>query len=68
MRLSLGKSAVIIDKSMLAVRDSDSDSITPVQPIPSEETARAADKGPAARDKAFDDETDLRNEDFIFVY
>lgn len=32
MRQSLGKSAVVVDTSMLAVKDDDSDAITAVEP------------------------------------
>jgi hypothetical protein len=64
----VGKSAVVVDTSMLAVKDSDSDVITPVEPagegVPPEEGGKSHRVG----DKAFDDETDLKNEDFIFVY
>jgi hypothetical protein len=67
LRVSLGKSATIVDKSMLAVENEDPDAITPVAPATMEGRARE-DKGPLVGDKAFDDETDLRNEDFIFVY
>jgi hypothetical protein len=67
MRQSLGKSAVIVDKSMLAVKDDDPDTITAVEPA-AEAVSEQGGKGQRVGDKAFDDETDLKNEDFIFVY
>lgn len=55
-RTALGKSAVILDRSMMNA----------------EERARSdeADEENSASggEKAFDDITDLKNEDFIFVY
>jgi hypothetical protein len=55
-RVALGKAADVVDQSM---EDSNA-------------WAKSdADAGPGRRqslDKAFDDETDLRNEDFIYVY
>lgn len=48
LREQLGKSAVIVDKSMMDVRGNEVDDGT--------------------GERAFDDETDLKNEDFIFVY
>jgi hypothetical protein len=67
VRQSLGKSAIIIDTSMLAVKDEDPDAITDVEPAV-EGSPGQAEKGQRVGDKAFDDETDLKNEDFIFVY
>jgi len=56
-REELGKSAIIIDRSMMTARE------------------RAADNGAVAEEvdgyegeKAFDDITDLKNEDFVYVY
>jgi hypothetical protein len=66
MRQSLGKSAVVVDMSMVAVKDDDSDA-TAVEPA-AEAVSAQGRKGERVGDKAFDDETDLRNEDFIFVY
>ena len=55
-RVALGKPAVIVDRSMMNAQ----------------ERARSdeADEGRGASEgeKAFDDITDLQNEDFIFVY
>jgi hypothetical protein len=55
-REELGKSAVIIDRSMMTARE------------------RAADTGAVGEiegyegEKAFDDITDLKNEDFVYIY
>jgi hypothetical protein len=52
-RQELGKSAVVVDRSMMNERE---------RQISSEvEDERVGER-------AFDDETDLKNEDFIFVY
>jgi hypothetical protein len=67
MREALGKSAVVVDKSMLAVQDDDSDA-SPTIESAAETIPGQAGKGQRVGDKAFDDETDLKNEDFIFVY
>jgi hypothetical protein len=67
MRQSLGKSAVVVDTSMLAIKDDDPDAITTVEPA-AEAGSEQSGKGQSVGDKAFDDETDLKNEDFIFVY
>jgi hypothetical protein len=56
MRVGLGKAADVVDQSM-------EDKKTWAK--------SEAEAGPGGRqsfDKAFDDETDLRNEDFIYVY
>jgi hypothetical protein len=55
-RTALGKSAVIVDRSMMNAQE---------RAISDE-----ADEGSGASrsEKAFDDITDLKNEDFIFVY
>ncbi|KAF2996016.1 hypothetical protein E8E13_001866 [Curvularia kusanoi] len=55
-REAMGKSANIVDLSMEAGRDSDDMEAT--------ENVQAEGVG----DKAFDDVTDLKNEDFIYVY
>lgn len=52
---------------MLAVKDADPSSITAVEPEVETVPGRVG-KGQRIGDKAFDDETDLKNEDFIFVY
>jgi hypothetical protein len=67
MRQALGKSAVVVDKSMLAVMDDDSDASPTIEPA-AEAIPGQAGKDQRVGDKAFDDETDLKNEDFIFVY
>lgn len=67
MRQSLGKSAVVVDTSMLAVIDDDSVASPALEPTV-EAIPGQAGKGQRVGDKAFDDETDLKNEDFIFVY
>lgn len=55
-RIALGKSAVIVDRSMMNARE---------RAISDEaDEGRGASEG----EKAFDDITDLENEDFIFVY
>jgi len=54
-RVQIGKSAVIIDRSMMNTQERAIDGAV------SEETEDVGNK-------AFDDETDLKNEDFIFVY
>jgi hypothetical protein len=53
-REALGKSATVVDRSMMNAR----------------ETQISDDAGgmDGIGDRAFDDETDLKNEDFIFVY
>jgi hypothetical protein len=52
---------------MLAVKDDDPDTITAVE-TPAEAVSETSRKSQRFGDKAFDDETDLKNEDFIFVY
>jgi hypothetical protein len=54
-RVQFGKSAVIIDRSMMNTHERAADGAV------SEEIENVGAK-------AFDDETDLKNEDFIFVY
>jgi hypothetical protein len=52
-RVALGKSAIVVDRSMMNVQ----------------ERADSEESGSETiGDKAFDDETDLNNEDFIYVY
>ncbi|KAE8442478.1 hypothetical protein EG329_003321 [Mollisiaceae sp. DMI_Dod_QoI] len=53
-RRQLGKSAIVVDRSMMNAQERAID-------VSIEETDREGEK-------AFDDETDLKNEDFIFVY
>jgi hypothetical protein len=55
-RTALGKSAVIADRSMMNAQER----------VMSDEAN--AGSGASGGDKAFDDITDLKNEDFIFVY
>lgn len=68
-RVLLGKASVVVDESMVAVKD--------IEPSAEElEVAHASDVEPgvgirparSAGNKAFDDLTDGQNEDFIFVY
>lgn len=55
-RVQVGKSAVIADRSMMTTEErAVSDAV---------DEANGLESG----DKAFDDETDLKNEDFVFVY
>jgi hypothetical protein len=67
-RVALGKAAVIFDASMSGVVDED-----PTSVLTNEAGDPAKDGGAdldhaRVGDKAFNDETDLRNEDFVFVY
>jgi hypothetical protein len=55
MRESLGKSAVVIDTSMGTAKEGNAEEVKNVQ---------ASGVG----DKAFDDVTDLKNEDFVYIY
>ncbi len=50
----MGKSAIVIDRSMMNAREAAADD--------------ELNGGAHLADKAFDDMTDLKNEDFIFVY
>lgn len=52
---------------MLAVKDDDPDAITTTERL-EEGVPVQVDMDKLVGDKAFDDETDLKNEDFIFVY
>lgn len=60
-REQLGKSAQIIDESMLAKNKIESG-----KTIETEEASGGPDA--AANNKGFSDLTDLKNEDFVFVY
>jgi hypothetical protein len=55
-RQELGKSAIVVDRSMMNAQE--------------RAISDSADEGTGREtgEKAFDDETDLKNEDFIFVY
>lgn len=53
-RVALGKSAIVVDQSMMNVKERELD-----QGLRGTEVVGG---------RAFDDETDLKNEDFIFVY
>ncbi|KAF2733369.1 allantoate permease-like protein [Polyplosphaeria fusca] len=55
-RVQLGKAAVVVDRSMETTQ----------QMQQADETANGEEGG--VGEKAFDDETDLKNEDFIYVY
>ncbi len=53
---------------MRSIKDDDPDAIS-VSQVAEEQGGPAGEKtGPRVGDKAFSDETDLKNEDFIFVY
>jgi hypothetical protein len=54
-RTQLGKSAVVVDRSMMNAQERAVDE-------------EVDDSDGSRGDKAFDDMTDLKNEDFIFVY
>jgi len=56
-RVTVGKSAVILDESMM-------------RKIDLAQLGKGVNQatGPREKDKAFADMTDLKNEDFIFVY
>jgi hypothetical protein len=53
-RQELGKSATVIDRSMMNARE--------------REISDGVEESGQIGERAFDDETDLKNEDFIFVY
>ena len=53
-RQELGKAAIIADRSMMNARE--------------REISDLSGANDGTGDRAFDDETDLKNEDFIFVY
>jgi len=59
-RVALGKSAVIVDRSMMTDKERAEEAAT----------VGANEEGTtnASGDNAFEDMTDLKNEDFIFVY
>ncbi|KAH8588224.1 allantoate permease-like protein [Bisporella sp. PMI_857] len=59
-RVAVGKSAVIVDRSMMNVKERAAD-LAALGGEEGEEANRAGDH-------AFDDMTDLKNEDFIFIY
>jgi hypothetical protein len=54
-RTQLGKSAVVVDRSMMNARERAIDE-------------EVDDSDGRSGEKAFDDMTDLKNEDFIFLY
>lgn len=56
-RQELGKSAIVVDRSMMNAQER-----------ALSDTVDEATAGRETGGKAFDDETDLKNEDFIFVY
>lgn len=53
-RQELGKSAVVVDRSMMNAREL--------------KVSNEVEGNDRIGERAFDDETDLKNEDFIFVY
>jgi hypothetical protein len=57
-RIALGKSAVVLDRSMMNAQER----------IVSEGVDAGTGEGEQEGEKAFDDITDLENEDFVFVY
>jgi hypothetical protein len=57
-RVALGKSAVIVDRSMMNSQER----------AISDESDEENEGEIVVGEKAFDDITDLKNEDFIFVY
>lgn len=65
LRASLGKEVVVVDTSMVDIRDDDTTSSTEMG---TDEFSGQGVTGHKVGEKAFDDETDLKNEDFIFVY
>jgi hypothetical protein len=67
IRSSFGKAAGVIDTSMSRIVDQDPDTIDVVEPI-DEVGELLGGKGPRIGENAFNDETDLKSEDFIFVY
>jgi hypothetical protein len=56
------------DPSMSRIIDQDPDTINVVEPIINFGQPSGGKPPHKIGDKAFDDETDLKNEDFIFVY
>jgi hypothetical protein len=57
-RVAMGKSAIIVDRSMMNSQER----------AISNEVDEASSSEIVGGEKAFDDITDLKNEDFIFVY
>jgi hypothetical protein len=68
IRASLGKDADVVDTSMSRIIDQDPDAIGTVEPNHAAEQSPDGKEQHRVGEKAFDDETDLRNEDFIYVY
>jgi len=58
-RVAVGKSAVIVDRSMMNVKERAADAAL---------VAEGEESDDGVGNKAFDDVTDLKNEDFIFIY
>lgn len=69
LRETVGKSAVIVDESMLnkARVRSGKEAAMELEEAGGE-AARNAAAAALAQDKGFSDVTDLKNEDFVFVY
>lgn len=59
-RVAVGKSAVLVDRSMMNVKER----AVHLAAHGGEE----GEEGNRVGDQAFDDMTDLKNEDFIFIY
>jgi hypothetical protein len=53
-RQAMGKSAIVVDHSMMNVRE--------------QGDVGDDDRDAPTGDRAFDDETDFKNEDFIYIY
>ncbi|RDL31822.1 Uncharacterized protein BP5553_09224 [Venustampulla echinocandica] len=59
-RVAVGKSALLVDRSMMNVKERAADLAT--------HGGEEGEEGNRVGDQAFDDMTDLKNEDFIFIY
>lgn len=65
LREQAGKSANLVDESMM---DKDKVSKGKAAAMELEETGQTGRNDRGGEDKGFEDVTDLKNEDFIFVY
>jgi transcription elongation GreA/GreB family factor len=65
LRERAGKSANLVDESMM---DKDKVRTGKAVAMELEEAGQTNTNTPISEDKGFDDVTDLKNEDFIFVY
>ena len=66
-REALGKSAILVDESMMDKRDMRSGKAVAMELEEAGQTGNTNGRV-LAEDKGFDDTTDLKNEDFIYVY